>query len=246
MRGRSTGETSGSEHTDQGLDLDAVSGPPAIANRPRRDGQHIDGATCRVGSRSSKGDPRPSQPERSVMNITMKTLSALTIATAALAATAMPSSAIPAGAFNGGSYHAPNQPPTQAQPTMPSAAAKIRQPGNFKCLMCEIPRPHPVGPPVPGGWDHDHDHDHDHGHGWNRWHGWRGGLEIVVEAPPETTIVTAPAPSVPVWVSAPARQVAASPCNCLTKQSLPDGSVLFQDICTKESAIAVPQAVGAR
>ena len=41
-------------------------------------------------------------------------------------------------------------------------------------------------------------------------------------------------------------QVAEAPCNCLTKQNLPDGSVLFQDICTKESAIAPPQSVGAR
>jgi hypothetical protein len=36
--------------------------------------------------------------------------------------------------------------------------------------------------------------------------------------------------------AAPAPQ----PCNCLTKQYLNDGSVLFQDICTRESAIATP------
>jgi hypothetical protein len=34
-------------------------------------------------------------------------------------------------------------------------------------------------------------------------------------------------------------QVAAGTnCNCLTKQYLNDGSVLFQDICTREAAIA--------
>jgi hypothetical protein len=43
-----------------------------------------------------------------------------------------------------------------------------------------------------------------------------------------------------------APQASAEPCNCLTKQSLPDGSVLFQDICTKESAIAPPKAADAR
>jgi hypothetical protein len=42
-------------------------------------------------------------------------------------------------------------------------------------------------------------------------------------------------------------QVAAgTTCNCLTKQYLSDGSVLFQDICRKESAIAAPMTVGAR
>jgi hypothetical protein len=30
------------------------------------------------------------------------------------------------------------------------------------------------------------------------------------------------------------------PCNCLTKQYLEDGSVLFNDICTKEAAMATP------
>jgi hypothetical protein len=34
----------------------------------------------------------------------------------------------------------------------------------------------------------------------------------------------------------------AEPCNCLTKQYLDDGSVLFRDICTKEAAIAPPPA----
>jgi hypothetical protein len=52
--------------------------------------------------------------------------------------------------------------------------------------------------------------------------------------------------AVPARVPAPAAQVVQAPCNCLTKQNLPDGSVLFQDICTKESAIAAPPAVGAR
>ena len=46
-------------------------------------------------------------------------------------------------------------------------------------------------------------------------------------------------------VSVPA-QVAAAPCNCLIKRNLPDGGVLFEDICTKESAIAAPQTAGAR
>jgi hypothetical protein len=120
----------------------------------------------------------------------------------------------------------------------------------YKCFVCEVPRPQPVGQPVgprPGPtsgptWDH----------GWNQWHRWHDGPEIIVEGAPETAVVAEPTPSAPVRVSAPApaprmqSQAAVEPCNCLTKQSLPDGSVLFQDICTKESAIAAPQIVGAR
>jgi hypothetical protein len=40
--------------------------------------------------------------------------------------------------------------------------------------------------------------------------------------------------------------VAAGPCNCLTKQYLDDGSVLFKDICTKEAALATPEELKAQ
>jgi hypothetical protein len=40
--------------------------------------------------------------------------------------------------------------------------------------------------------------------------------------------------------------VAAGPCNCLTKQYLDDGSVLFKDICTKEAALATPDELKAQ
>jgi hypothetical protein len=46
----------------------------------------------------------------------------------------------------------------------------------------------------------------------------------------------------PVYAAAPvvaARPVAAS-CTCLRKEYLPNGSVLFQDVCTNESAINPP------
>jgi hypothetical protein len=36
------------------------------------------------------------------------------------------------------------------------------------------------------------------------------------------------------------------PCNCLTKQYLDDGSVLFKDICTKEAALATPDELRAQ
>jgi hypothetical protein len=89
------------------------------------------------------------------------------------------------------------------------------------------------------GGDRDGDRDRDH----RRWYHDRP--EIVIEgAPGEVVVPATPVQAVPVRTAAP--EVAGEPCNCLTKQELPDGSVLFQDICTKQSAIAPPQTVGAR
>jgi hypothetical protein len=114
---------------------------------------------------------------------------------------------------------------------------------------------------------HDYDHDRDdyyHWHRWdrwygwyyNRWYGWRDRPEIVVEGAPGVVAVptpvaaqSAPAPVRATAARAPlpaAPQAAQGPCNCLTKQSMPDGSVVFQDICTKESAVAPPKAADAR
>jgi hypothetical protein len=39
---------------------------------------------------------------------------------------------------------------------------------------------------------------------------------------------------------APAAQAVQPTCNCLTKRYLDDGSVLFQDICSREAALATP------
>ena len=58
-----------------------------------------------------------------------------------------------------------------------------------------------------------------------------------------TNVPTAPA------YQAPRPSVATTgtaPCNCLTKQYLDDGSVLFQDICTKETALATPDQLRAQ
>jgi hypothetical protein len=181
------------------------------------------------------------------MNATMKSLSALAIVTAALAATAMPSSALPngpAGSYLGGG-HGPVQPPKQTSPIIGRLEGLN---GHIPCFVC-IARLPPHLPPhlPPGGRDGDHG-----GHGWNQWYrwnhgyGWRNRPEIIVEGQPQAVGVSAPVQSAPVYAPAAAPQAAAEPCNCLTKQSLPDGSVLFQDICTKESAIASPTTVGAR
>ena len=47
-------------------------------------------------------------------------------------------------------------------------------------------------------------------------------------------------------VSAPVASTPTAPCNCLTKTYLQDGSVLFTDICTKESALATPDQLRAQ
>jgi hypothetical protein len=129
-------------------------------------------------------------------------------------------------------------------PTPPSSP-----PPKISCgLPCTTPpdRDHDPDPDHDHDRDHDHDHgyyhDHDHDHGYDRDHGgygWGYQPGIVVEGVPSTV-------AVPARVSVPATQVVEGPCNCLTKQKLSDGSVLFQDICTKESAIAAPQAIGGR
>jgi hypothetical protein len=100
------------------------------------------------------------------------------------------------------------------------------------------------GPPIfhepPKDGDGDH-HHRGYGWGWGYGHGYGGyGAPVMIEGVPAPVAVT-----VPVAVPA-AAPVAEAPCNCLTKQSMPDGSVLFQDICTKASWVARPQTFGAR
>jgi hypothetical protein len=76
-----------------------------------------------------------------------------------------------------------------------------------------------------------------------------GVVPVVVPVPVGTPVVVAGSDVAAVGVDAqpaPAAQ-AAQPaqavqptCNCLTKRYLEDGSVLFQDICSREAALATP------
>jgi hypothetical protein len=107
----------------------------------------------------------------------------------------------------------------------------------FNPLKCQKPDPTPTpstsggGPSYPSG----------------------GAGPVVIFAPPSVdqapgTVVTAAGPAATVVATRPATAVVAAnpapvatePCNCLTKQYLDDGSVLFRDICTKEAAMATP------
>ncbi len=79
-----------------------------------------------------------------------------------------------------------------------------------------------------------------------------GGPNVSINVPPvvierpavieRQPVVIAQQP-VPVPSQAPVTQAPAAagePCNCLTKQYLNDGSVLFRDVCSREAAIASP------
>jgi len=153
---------------------------------------------------------------------TMKILAALAISAAALTSTAVPSNAlVRTGAWPG--------------------INKVYGLGGhgISCLACNLPRPAPGhGLGGPGGWG---------GHGLggyfgHRYWGYRfWGHPVIYGGVPVTPVGVATAP-----VSTPAPPAATGPCNCLTKQTLPDGSVLFADICAQQSAIAPPQTLGAR
>jgi hypothetical protein len=157
----------------------------------------------------------------------LKTLTIAALATAALAASAMPSQAL--GRYfpvHGG--HGP------------VVLGNHFGPGIYKCLVCSLPRPYrplPVwghGPRWPifgqNHWGHWGHWDH------YRWHpvSYRGGA-------PVGPVAAAPVAAIPGQAEAPT-----GACNCLTKQNLPNGSVLFQDVCTQQSAIAGPQTMSAR
>ena len=56
--------------------------------------------------------------------------------------------------------------------------------------------------------------------------------------PPPVQTTYAPAPQT--YVQPTAQSYASEPCNCLTKSYMQDGSVVFADNCTKETAMAAP------
>ncbi len=104
-------------------------------------------------------------------------------------------------------------------------------PGRITCFACNLPRPHLPHP----GWGYNH---------WRYWGHWYRFRPVVFGGAPGAPVAAGPV-SAPGPVTA-APQAPTGSCNCLTKQDLPNGGVLFADICTQQSAIAPPQAVSAR
>jgi hypothetical protein len=72
---------------------------------------------------------------------------------------------------------------------------------------------------------------HLHHHHWYRWHRWHHGYGWTIP-------VAVGVAGVAAYQAAPAAPV----CTCLTKQYLDNGSVLFTDTCTNETALAMPPA----
>ena len=165
---------------------------------------------------------------------TMKTLAALAVTAAALATTAAPSHAL--GRFFPGHGPVVSQqfggPPKNSGPGLGIPGHFGHPPTTITCFACNLPRPTRPNPV----WGH--------GGGYGHWgHRFWGSPVIVggvAAAPAVAAAASAPAPS----QAAP--QTAPGSCNCLTKQTLADGSVLFADICTQQSAIAPPQTMSAR
>jgi hypothetical protein len=107
-------------------------------------------------------------------------------------------------------------------PSLPPAGA-VKKPIDIDCVSFK-------------SCDHDHDWHHDHDHDWDHDH------HVIWWHQPHYGVVYDP----PTVVSAPVATQAPPPCNCLTKQYLQDGSVLFADLCTKEQATATPAELQAQ
>ena len=77
-------------------------------------------------------------------------------------------------------------------------------------------------------WKHHH----------HRWWWWYAHYRYYRPVPVETVTKVVTTPVV--------QPVVGNNCNCLTKEYLKDGSVLFKDVCTKEAAMATPDELKAQ
>ena len=77
-------------------------------------------------------------------------------------------------------------------------------------------------------WKHHH----------HRWWWWYAHYRYYRPVPIETVTKVVTTPVV--------QPVVGNNCNCLTKEYLKDGSVLFKDVCTKEAAMATPDELKAQ
>ena len=91
------------------------------------------------------------------------------------------------------------------------------------------------------GGRHGHGHNHRrhvHRHGCFWRHGSHGGRHCHWH--PRRIILVRSVAATPIYPVV--RSVAApGPCTCLTKTYLPNGAVLFRDVCTNEAAVNPPQ-----
>ncbi len=124
------------------------------------------------------------------------------------------------GALHGGGLHTPGGyfgARIPRGPGHPIVSVPVRGPGH---PVIPVPVRGPGKPPVVIGWPGWHHHHH-----WHPGYYWVDGRYTYVTDP---GVVTTPA--------------VAGTCSCLTKNYLQDGSVVFADQCTHESATAAPAA----
>jgi hypothetical protein len=111
----------------------------------------------------------------------------------------------------------------------------------ISCFTCKLPHGGQGGARPPGyGWGYgNHWPYHGWGYGYYNWYRWHpayyGGAPVAAAPVAPAPVAAMAAPSTPI-----------GGCNCLTKQMLPNGAELLQDICTQQSAVAQPQALSAR
>jgi len=164
------------------------------------------------------------------MKTTLKTLSALAIAAATLTAVTLATgSTASANPLRGGG-HGP-----VVLHKAPLFAGGLASRLKISCLACNLPRPHPKWGFHPWrfhhwgyypwryyGWEHR----------FNRWYWDRYRYRYGFRRPIGFS-------AIPAAAAAPV-QASAGPQGCLTEQRMPDGSVMFEDVCKQISAVAPP------
>lgn len=172
------------------------------------------------------------------------TLLAIALGLSALGSTTMPAAAMPGRIFFGPSAivipHFGGGIPGRIirnfngpvyLPEMPSAATRII--GNVNTPVTQAPVQNPTGTRITGNVDTPVTipaQKPDTGPSGTRIIGSLNDKPAQLPSP-TPPVAQAPAAAAP-------NTAAAQPCNCLTKQYLDDGSVLFRDICTREAAMA--------
>ena len=166
------------------------------------------------------------------MSKTLKTVSARAIAAATLTAVTLANGSAASAHPLNGAHRLPlfTAHPLNGAHRLPFF--RMHQPV-FSCLACNLPRPHPT-------WGNHPWRFHNWGYGYNRWYWDRYRYRYGFVQHPGAVSFAAPAA-----VSAPA-QASAGPQNCLTEQKMPDGSVMFADVCKQVSAIAPPPSAEPR
>jgi hypothetical protein len=84
-----------------------------------------------------------------------------------------------------------------------------------------------------------HDHFRNHWVWWRHYHRPYWVYPVVGDTDVDGGVAQ------PVAAAQPA-PVAQGNCNCLTKNYLPDGSLMFKDVCTQEAAVATPDELKAQ